>query len=83
MITLRLGQKWVRSVRDVCMIVCFTKTLFSKKNKGIPSRVPLGHIQHRSESFFRLDKSKGSNQLMKNDGFLHYRFSLGLLHLAE
>ena len=27
-----------------CVVGCFTKTLFSKKNKGIPSRVPLGHI---------------------------------------
>ena len=62
-----------------CILGCFTKTLFFKKKKGIPSRVPLGHIQHISKSFIRLDKSKGSNQLMKNEGFLHCRFSLSPL----
>ena len=63
---------------DVARLVLssvFHKNTFFKKNKGIPPRVPLG----RSESFFRLDKSKGSNQLMKNEGFLHCRFSLSPL----
>ena len=55
------------------------KTLKKRKEIGHTLTCSIWGIYDRSKSFFRLDKSEGSNQLMKNDGFLHCRFSLGLL----
>ena len=49
----------------------FQKNTFSKKKIRLALHVSL--------CFFCLDKSRRSHHLVKNEGFLHCRFSLGLL----
>ena len=62
--------------QKIPLVGCFSKTLFQKKIRAIPSRTPLGSMKSITKSFFCLEKSRRSNHLVKNGGLLQCRFSL-------